>query len=129
MMAAVPLTLSFFLYFPGTYQYTNTTFQHNLEKPKSHPNEYSNDVLTEKSLAWIDKAAQHENKAPFFLAINPITPHSNLDWHKGWAPPVPAKRHEDAFRGVKVPRNVSFNPDKVINLFSPIRLLDSIQLT
>ena len=110
--------------FVGTYQYTNTTIQHNLEQPKSHPGVYATDLIANKSLSWIDEAAKE--KAPFFLAINPVNPHNNLDWNKGgnqrWTPPVPAKRHENLFPGAQVPRNASFNPDTV-SIYSHLEII------
>ncbi|KAE8326969.1 alkaline-phosphatase-like protein [Aspergillus sergii] len=99
-----------FMIEPGTYQYTNTTIQHNFEKPKSYPGVYATDLLANKSMAWIDDAAKA--KKPFFLAINPVNPHNNYQWGKGWTKPVPAKRHEGKFPDAKVPRSDSFNPDK-----------------
>ncbi|KAB8268617.1 alkaline-phosphatase-like protein [Aspergillus minisclerotigenes] len=99
-----------FMIDPGTYQYTNTTLQHNFDKPKSYPGVYATDLLANKSMAWIDDAAKA--KKPFFLAINPVNPHNNYQWGKGWTKPVPAKRHEGTFPDAKVPRSVSFNPDR-----------------
>ncbi|KAJ5114357.1 alkaline-phosphatase-like protein [Penicillium alfredii] len=103
-----------FMIEPGAYQYTNTTIQHNMEKPKSYPGVYATDLLANKSLAWIDKAAK--DKSPFFLAINPINPHNNFNWNNGktnWSAPIPAARHKDKFQDAVVPRSTSsFNPDK-----------------
>ncbi|KAJ5371047.1 alkaline-phosphatase-like protein [Penicillium cataractarum] len=102
-----------FMIEPGTYQYVNTTIQHNMEKPVSHPGKYATDLLADLSTAWIDDAA--EKKSPFFLAINPVNPHSNYDWNNGkprWTNPVPADRHKDEFQDAIVPRNTkNFNPD------------------
>lgn len=72
---------------------------------------YATDLLANKSMAWMDDAAKE--KKPFFLAINPVNPHNNYQWGKGWTKPVPAKRHEGTFPDAKVPRSVSFNPDRV----------------
>lgn len=99
-----------FMLQPGTYQYLNTTLQHNNETPKSYPGEYATDLLTNKSLLWIDDA--YKAKKPFFLAINPVNPHQNFDWGKGVTPPISAPRYADLFEGVKVPRTVNFNPDR-----------------
>lgn len=100
-----------FMIEPGTYQYVNTTFQHNQDKPQSYPGVYATDLLANKSLDWIDQAAQQT--APFFLAINPVNPHNNMQWGKGFTPPVPAPRYENAFPNATVPRNAAFNPDQV----------------
>lgn len=93
----------------------NTTIQRNMEKPVSHPGEYANDLLADLSTAWIDDTA--EKKSPFFLAINPVNPHSNYDWNNGkprWTDPVPADRHKDEFQDAIVPLDTNnSNPDSV----------------
>lgn len=99
-----------FMIQPGTYQYLNTTMQHNEEKPKTYPGVYATDLLTNRSLAWIDHA--HDSKKPFFLAINPVNPHGNYQWGKGGTPPIPAERYKGLFDGVQVPRTANFNPDR-----------------
>lgn len=101
-----------FMIEPGTYQYLNTTLQHNMEEPKPYPGLYATDLLANVSLGWIDEAVKSDD--PFFLAINPVNPHNNQDGPGGaWTPPIPAKRHENDFADVKVPRNGNFNPDEV----------------
>ena len=104
-----------FMIEPGTYQYLNTTLQHNMEKPQSYPGLYATDLLANKSMAWIDDAAKTKDSTPFFLAINPVNPHNNLDYHSGsWGAPIPAQRHKNKFPDAIVPRNTSnFNPDTV----------------
>jgi N-acetylglucosamine-6-sulfatase len=70
-------------------------------------------LLANKSLAWIDHAVTNSS-APFFLAINPVNPHNNLDWAtQKYTAPIPAERHAKAFPGAMVPRNAAFNPDTV----------------
>ena len=89
----------------------NTTFQHNQDVPQTFPGVYATDLLANKSLAWIDHAVKNSS-APFFLAINPVNPHNNLDWHsQQFTSPVPAERYEKAFPNTKVPRNAAFNPE------------------
>ncbi|OJJ32243.1 hypothetical protein ASPWEDRAFT_139929 [Aspergillus wentii DTO 134E9] len=96
---------------PGTYQYWNTTVQHNLDKPKSYPGEFATDLLANKSMKWIDDAVKKEK--PFFLAMNPVNPHGNYDYKTGkFTPPLPKDKYKNAFPDAKVPRNVSFNPDQ-----------------
>jgi N-acetylglucosamine-6-sulfatase len=97
----------------GTYQYTNTTMQHNQEEPRNFPGVYATDLLANRSLQWVDHAVKNSS-APFFLAINPVNPHNNLDWAtQKFTPPIPAERHAKAFPNATVPRTTSFNPDKV----------------
>ena len=85
--------------------------QHDMEDPVIYPGIYATDLLANRSLAWLDIAAKED--APFFLAINPVNPHANSDWNKGFTPPIPAERYKNDFPGVKVPRTANFNPDKV----------------
>ena len=96
----------------GTYQYWNTTIVHTGEQPKGYPGFYATDLLAKKSLDWIRHASKKD--APFFAAINPVSPHGALNWATGkFGPPPPARRHEGLFPGVVVPRGKSFNPDVV----------------
>lgn len=95
----------------GTYQYLNTTFQHNFDAPKSYPGEYATDLLAQKAMIWLDQAAQA--KTPFFLAINPVNPHSNVNYTNGklvGTPPIPAPRHANQFLDLKVPPTANLNP-------------------
>ena len=95
----------------GTYQYTNTTLQHNNDKPVSYPGLYATDLIANRSLGWLDEAAKSQK--PFFLAINPVNPHENLQWGVGNTPPVPAARYANLFPNATVPRTKNFNPDSV----------------
>lgn len=99
-----------FMLQPGTYQYLNTTLQHNNQTPQTYPGEYATDLLTNKSLLWIDEAYKAKN--PFFIAINPVNPHQNFNWSGGVTPPIPAPRYADLFPDAKVPRTSNFNPDR-----------------
>ncbi|RDW80161.1 arylsulfatase-2 [Coleophoma cylindrospora] len=109
-----------FLLDPGTYNYLNSTFQRNQEKPKNYEGQYSTDVLAEKAYGLLDEAVQADK--PFFLTIAPNAPHCNIHMHSysddgnqhetDFGPPVAAKRHEHLFEGVKVPRTENFNPDE-----------------
>ncbi|PKS08523.1 hypothetical protein jhhlp_004908 [Lomentospora prolificans] len=117
-----------FLLDPNTYDYWNATFQRNHDKPVSHPGEYSTDLVAKKAFDFLEDAVSAEK--PFFLAIAPIAPHSNVNstfitpvhgpdddvpvsddkFRVNF--PLPAKRHEHLFPGAKVPRHANFNPDK-----------------
>jgi N-acetylglucosamine-6-sulfatase len=62
----------------------------------------------------IDEA--HAADQPFFLGVTPIAPHSQSVFTAGspipaFGAPVPAKRHQDLFPDVKIPRSANFNPD------------------
>lgn len=87
----------------GTYQYVNTTIQHNMNEPShNYTGQCATGILTNLSRVWIDNAAK--GIALFFLAVNPVNPHNNMDWHDGhhiWTPPLPAERHKDDFPLVK----------------------------
>lgn len=106
-----------FLLDPYTYQYLNATTQRNRDPPVSWEGHYSTDVLAEKAYGLLDEALML--KDPFFLTIAPTAPHSNVPTfdpiNHSEAPrmtiPIPAKRHEDWFPDVKVPRTENFNPD------------------
>jgi arylsulfatase A-like enzyme len=118
-----------FLLDPYTYDYLNSTFQRNRDPPVSHEGEYSTDVLAGKAYGFLEDAVKSER--PFFLAIAPIAPHSNLRFHipdpgqpmdiyqAGMTAPIPAERHQDLFKDVIVPRTPNFNPEKVASLPSP----------
>ncbi|EJT70274.1 hypothetical protein GGTG_12447 [Gaeumannomyces tritici R3-111a-1] len=105
---------------PYTYRYLNTTFQRDQDPPRSYEGQYSPDVLASKALGFIDDAAESlkpENGGrPFFIGLAPIAPHSDVASDRGngkaaISAPVAAKRHENLFADVKVPRTANFNPD------------------
>jgi arylsulfatase A-like enzyme len=107
-----------FLLDPYTYQYLNSTFQRNHDPPVRHLGEYSTDVLASKAYGLLDDAAA--TKKPFFLAIAPNAPHSNVAWTGdgtlngsgySFSAPVSAERHKHLFKDVKVPRTTNFNPE------------------
>ncbi|OBT43077.1 hypothetical protein VE00_05541 [Pseudogymnoascus sp. WSF 3629] len=107
-----------FLLDPHTYDYMNSVFQQNKLPPVSHKGEYSTDVLTKKAYGLLKEAVKADK--PFFLTLAPIGPHSNINVQELLTPPfggivfdapIPAKRHENLFPDVKVPRTANFNPD------------------
>ena len=61
------------------------------------PEEYSTDVLSAKSLSFIENSI--DDHSPFFLMISVTTPHG---------PSIPAPRHEGAFAGLEYPQKPSF---------------------
>lgn len=111
-----------FLLDPFTYQYLNASFQRNQDPPVNYAGQYTTDILASKAYGFLDDAASAGN--PFFLTIAPVAPHSDVsNVGKGvldnssstFSAPIPAKRHEQLFKDVKVPRTDNFNPKKVCN--------------
>ncbi|KAK7414585.1 hypothetical protein QQZ08_012526 [Neonectria magnoliae] len=102
-----------FLLDPGTYSYLNPIYQRNREAPVQHHNEHTSDLIASYASELLGEAIEAKN--PFFLAIAPVAPHSNIDVNHGGPPhmttPIPAERHSNLFEGVKIPRSDNFNPD------------------
>lgn len=101
-----------FLLDPFTYQYSNAKMSHNGEEPVSYADQYSTDVVAEKSLAWLDEALEEED--PFFITVPPIAPHSNwvikVDEDLSYLEePKPAPRHENLVEDYVIPRDASYN--------------------
>lgn len=68
-----------FLLEPYTNQYYNSSWQRDHNPPINMPDLYNTDILTKKSLAYLDKASQgYIAGIPFFLTFAPIVPHSNV---------------------------------------------------
>jgi N-acetylglucosamine-6-sulfatase len=123
-------TGSDFLLDPHTYEYLNASFQRNRDKPISHEGEYSTDVLAGKAYSFLEDAIAE--KKPFFLAIAPNAPHSNVKFEEDWfvgnasahsivtTPPIPAARHQNLFPDAIVPRTPNFNPDEVSAASFPV---------
>lgn len=84
---------------------------HNGEPPVSFEGKYSPDVMAEQALGFIDHAASQ--REPFFIAVAPIAPHSNMRLRepRRFARPEYAERHAHLFKDYKIPRNENFNPD------------------
>lgn len=114
-------TGSDFLLDPYTYFYLNSTYQRNQDLPVSYEGQHTVDVLSVKAKGFLEDAVR--SKEPFFLAIAPVAPHSNVEVHGGTlvdpkadftvTPPVSAERHKHLFRDVKIPRTEHFNPIEV----------------
>ncbi|KAG2164969.1 hypothetical protein VTO58DRAFT_107968 [Aureobasidium pullulans] len=105
-------TSSDFLLDPFTYNYLNSSFQRNQDRPVSHEGEYVTDVMAQKAYGLLDEAV--EAKKPFFLMVAPSAPHADIQNNSGsltFDAPVSAPRHRDLFKHVKVPRTVNFNPN------------------
>jgi hypothetical protein len=98
----------------------NSTFRRTGEKPKSYEGKYVTDILAQKAYTLLDTAVHAEK--PFFLTIAPSAPHADIQMNGSildenplfvFDAPVSAKRHENLFKNVKVPRTKNFNPDHV----------------
>ncbi|KAF5849867.1 hypothetical protein GGP41_005356 [Bipolaris sorokiniana] len=96
---------------PFTYVYNNATMQRNKDPPQRYPGNYSTDLISSKAIEFLEEAAAA--KAPFFLGVMPIVPHTQtiLSTIPGG---LPVFEPPDLYHGVKVPRTDNFNPDNVI---------------
>ncbi|KAJ1711082.1 gloeobacteria sulfatase [Aspergillus flavus] len=104
-----------FLLDPYTYDYMNATYQRNHDAPVSYLGRHTTEVLTEKAMGFLEDALSGER--PFFMAVSPIAPHSNMNGTYGagsgplWMDePIPEDRHKHLFPEAKVPRKANFNP-------------------
>jgi hypothetical protein len=111
-------TASDFVLDPYTYDYMNATYQRNHDPPVSYLGRHTTEVLREKAMGFLEDALDGER--PFFLAVAPIAPHSNMNGTYGggagpmWMDePIPEDRHKHLFPDAKVPRTPNFNPKKV----------------
>ncbi|KAF5973854.1 putative arylsulfatase [Fusarium bulbicola] len=110
-------TATNFLLDPGTYDYLNPIYQHNHEPPVQHKGVHTSDLISKYAHELLKEAIDSKN--PFFVAIAPVAPHSNVNLRRQpgspRAPlmtiPIPLERHNHLFEGVKVPRTENFNPD------------------
>jgi arylsulfatase A-like enzyme len=100
----------------------NASFQRNQDSPVNYAGEYTTDILASKALGFLDDAVSAGN--PFFLAIAPVAPHSDVSYAGDgtfenssyvFSAPISAERHKHLFKDVKVPRTENFNPKKVCN--------------
>jgi hypothetical protein len=100
----------------------NASFQRNKDPPVNYAGNYTTDVLASKAYGFLDDAASAGN--PFFLAIAPVAPHSDVSYTGDgqfenssyvFTAPIPAERHKHLFKDAKVPRTDNFNPQKVRN--------------
>ncbi|KAH8890451.1 Arylsulphatase [Thozetella sp. PMI_491] len=109
-------TNSDFLLDPGTYSYMRPIYQRKGEKPIYHENRHTMELLISKAMGFLDEALTKPHE-PFFLAIAPPAPHSNIADNRGIRPsnmtaPIPLREHEKLFPDVKIPRGENFNPDE-----------------
>lgn len=103
-----------FLLDPYTYEYYGSKMTRDGAVPVSYDGQYSPDVTASKAYEFLDQATQHDR--PFFLAVAPIAPHSNVRIEDGLPTfdlPQYAKRHEHLFKDYKIPRTADFNPTHI----------------
>ncbi|KAF5252151.1 hypothetical protein FANTH_2707 [Fusarium anthophilum] len=106
-----------FLLDPGTYDYLNPIYQHNQKPPVQHKGVHTSDLISKYAHELLKEAIDSKN--PFFVAIAPVAPHSNVNLRRQpgspraplMTTPIPLERHTHLFEGVKVPRTENFNPD------------------
>jgi N-acetylglucosamine-6-sulfatase len=92
------------------YQKGNNDFYYNyimnenseLVPYSDSPEDYSTDVIREKSISFINKNAREDS--PFFLLISIYAPHG---------PSTPAARHEGLFSDLEYPQVPSFNEQDI----------------
>jgi len=129
---AAGFTGSDFLLDPYTYSYLNSSFQHNMDPPRSYEGQYSTDVVASKAYGFLEEALRFPD--PFFLTIAPVAPHTNVEFpdydltksfsgflqvlNLNVTPPIPATRHQGLFHDAIVPRSPNFNPSQVINSYN-----------
>lgn len=121
-------TSSDFLVDPYTYQYLNGWWTRDGGPLVNHTGQYTTDVLAHKSYAYLEEA--HSTGDPFFLAIAPVAPHSQVissvasynssdplsnpaSLNQTIGPPIPAEKYKNYFKDAIVPRTPDFNPDVV----------------
>jgi N-acetylglucosamine-6-sulfatase len=82
-------------------------------KPVYHAGKYSNDLVTSKSVRYLNHALA--SKKPFFLVAAPIGPHAEKAGSEDDSGKMPAaaKRHQGLFQDFIIPRNDDFNPPTV----------------
>lgn len=100
-----------FLLDPYTYEYYGSKMSRDAAVPVSYDGQYSPDVVASKAYDFLDEATSHDR--PFFLAVAPIAPHSNVRVENGkpvFDLPEYAERHKHLFKDYKIPRTADFNP-------------------
>lgn len=84
------------------------------DPPREYKNQYTTDLLWNKSAALLDHARQFQQ--PFFLTMAPVAPHGGGGPRPAGATapgPVPNEKYVDYFKDIRVPRTENFNPDIV----------------
>lgn len=84
-----------------------------------HHGTHTLDLISKYAHELLEEAISSDK--PFFVAIAPVAPHSNIDVNRDSGPPtmtipIPAERHSHLFEGVQIPRTANFNPDSVCDL-------------
>ncbi|WVQ83467.1 hypothetical protein IAT38_005608 [Cryptococcus sp. DSM 104549] len=107
-----------FLVDPYTYDYWHPGFSRDNGPVKTHPGQYSTDLIKEKALGYVEDGLKDDR--PFFLGIAPVACHSwidhkqKIDLEKHFIMDIPAyhPRHARLFPTTQLERHEGFNPDK-----------------
>lgn len=115
-----------FLLDPFTYEYLNSSWSINGSPPRQYPGNHTTDITLQNSLGLLDEAVKAGG--PFFLAVAPIGPHSNVHLSNPnviclpglaspgiatFSQPIPQAKYQNSFPGAQVPRTPDFNPNVV----------------
>ncbi|KAI9483817.1 MAG: alkaline-phosphatase-like protein [Benjaminiella poitrasii] len=97
---------------PYTYIYNTAVFSTNGKPPVYYKDAYQTDIIHSKTRVILKRIQNQDD--PFFLWVAPTAPHGqfiiNSDHTIETQPPVPAARHANLFKDVKIPRKPHFNP-------------------
>ncbi|UPL00082.1 hypothetical protein LCI18_011016 [Fusarium solani-melongenae] len=89
-----------FLLDPGTYSYMSPIYQKNHDRPIQFHGRHTTELIQNHASELIDEALG--SGKPFFVAVAPIAPHSNIDANSGGAPvitePISLDRHRHLFQ-------------------------------
>ena len=106
------------------YKGFNYTMNHNgsMEAYGKADADYLTDVISNAAAQFIRSSVEQHPDKPFFIYLAPYAPH---------APAIPAPRHENMFKNLKVPHGSSFNESDVSdkpNWVRTLPLLTSAQI-
>ncbi|CEP14712.1 hypothetical protein [Parasitella parasitica] len=116
---------------PYTYIYNTAVFSVNGQTPVYYKNAYQTDIIHAKTRAALDRVQKVDK--PFFLWVAPMAPHGQFEIFSNGTittrSPVPAARHANYFKDVKIPRAPHFNPDKQVKTASYWKDLEKLNPT
>ncbi|GAN03652.1 arylsulfatase [Mucor ambiguus] len=116
---------------PYTYIYNTAVFSVNGETPVYYKDVYQTDIIHAKTRAAFKRVQKQDD--PFFLWVAPMAPHGQFEIFSNGTitsrSPVPAARHANHFKDVKIPRTPHFNPDKQVKTASYWKDLEKLNAT
>ncbi|KAI0710754.1 alkaline-phosphatase-like protein [Earliella scabrosa] len=92
---------------PYTHVYNSPVFSANGGPPVTYTGQHQTDVIRAKAVTRLKALIGGDQ--PWFLTVATFAPHQQFNSTGRW-PPVPLKRHENLFPGLKAPRTPNFNP-------------------